>query len=133
MVKKTEGQVLGHLAGGHGLTAADRDKLMGKIAKEQKKSRARDITSAIEAECAAQFGALTAPGKPGSGLAISDSGAHTRPDKKQGLTPRTCGVMGNRCVDSSARHRAARCSGLTHRRLRSICPRFGRLDGKAQS
>ncbi len=61
MVKKTEGQVLGHMAGGNALTQADRNKLVAKIAKDQKKSRARDITSAIEAEYAAQFGALTVP------------------------------------------------------------------------
>lgn len=73
------------------------------------------------------------PALLGSGLAVSDSGAHSRPGKKRGLTPKTCGVMGNRCVDSSARHPAARCSGLTHHRSRSICPRFGSRDGKAQS
>jgi hypothetical protein len=60
MVKKTEGKVLGHLANGP-LTVADCDKLVDKIGKDQSKSRARDITTNVENEYAAQFGALTVP------------------------------------------------------------------------
>jgi hypothetical protein len=58
-MKNTEGSVLGHLAQGNALTAADRNKLVTKIGKGQSKQRARDITDAVEGQYATQFAAMT--------------------------------------------------------------------------
>jgi hypothetical protein len=72
VVKKTEGRVLGRLAGGGPLSAADRASLVSKVGKDQTRTRARDITAGVETQFQQQLAAMTVPEQAIVNRAVSD-------------------------------------------------------------